>query len=253
MSSFPNQAETYARVNVDSQQKWFTKLLSAVKIAPGSKCLDIGCGTGNNTVLLADIVGQNGHVVGIDPDMRRIEVANDKFKRVNIDYISGKSIDIPTCESGYDLIVSNVAMHWVNYEEKIETYRRVFSALRQGGVFASSEAASAFEGFHEILSFCTDEERNRFRDVAHFLTVEENREIFQNLGFEIVQIEKVIEESTNASLASYLEWFGATVHGMVDPVKIYDENRDRINIKVNKDGSVTVKRDINYITVKKGI
>lgn len=36
-------------------------------IKPGSKILEIGCGQGDCTVVLATAVGESGHVVAIDP------------------------------------------------------------------------------------------------------------------------------------------------------------------------------------------
>ncbi|OAA60336.1 hypothetical protein SPI_05460 [Niveomyces insectorum RCEF 264] len=37
------------------------------KIAPGSRVLEIGCGQGDGTVVLAHLVGPAGHVTGLDP------------------------------------------------------------------------------------------------------------------------------------------------------------------------------------------
>ncbi|KAJ5281115.1 hypothetical protein N7478_006487 [Penicillium angulare] len=42
-------------------------LLRKWKIPQGSKVLEIGCGQGDCTILLADLVGENGHVTAIDP------------------------------------------------------------------------------------------------------------------------------------------------------------------------------------------
>ncbi|KAJ5109184.1 hypothetical protein N7456_005859 [Penicillium angulare] len=42
-------------------------LLRSWKIPQGSKVLEIGCGQGDCTLLLADLVGENGHVTAIDP------------------------------------------------------------------------------------------------------------------------------------------------------------------------------------------
>lgn len=42
-------------------------ILQSANISPGSKILEIGCGQGDCTLLLADLVGDEGHVTGIDP------------------------------------------------------------------------------------------------------------------------------------------------------------------------------------------
>jgi SAM-dependent methyltransferase len=43
-------------------------LLDRVSLAPGSRCLDVGCGPGETMRLMAERVGPTGRVVGIDTD-----------------------------------------------------------------------------------------------------------------------------------------------------------------------------------------
>jgi trans-aconitate methyltransferase len=45
-----------------------TRLLDQIDLAPGAACLDAGCGPGETMRLLADRVGPNGSVTGIDVD-----------------------------------------------------------------------------------------------------------------------------------------------------------------------------------------
>jgi hypothetical protein len=42
-------------------------LLRHFHIAPGSKVLELGCGQGDSTTVLADAVGEEGSVVAVDP------------------------------------------------------------------------------------------------------------------------------------------------------------------------------------------
>ena len=37
------------------------------------RCIDIGCGSGSVTRLMADMVGDNGYVVGVDIDNRYLQ------------------------------------------------------------------------------------------------------------------------------------------------------------------------------------
>ena len=45
----------------------------------GMAVLDIGCGTGEVSLLLAKIVGPDGHVIGIDIDAPSLEIAPNEF------------------------------------------------------------------------------------------------------------------------------------------------------------------------------
>ena len=45
---------------------FFRSLIGSLELSEGSCGLDVGCGTGSNTLLLAEAVGGSGHVAGID-------------------------------------------------------------------------------------------------------------------------------------------------------------------------------------------
>jgi len=49
--------------------------IQALKLLPGSRGLDIGCGIGAHTMMMAEAVGSNGHVTGIDIEPKFIAYA----------------------------------------------------------------------------------------------------------------------------------------------------------------------------------
>jgi SAM-dependent methyltransferase len=49
------------------QTRFRKRLVDAWRIEPGARVLEIGCGQGETTVVLADVVGPAGHVVAVDP------------------------------------------------------------------------------------------------------------------------------------------------------------------------------------------
>jgi hypothetical protein len=53
--------------SLNAQEKHRLTLVSFWDITPGSRVLEIGCGQGDCTVVLADAVGENGHVDAVDP------------------------------------------------------------------------------------------------------------------------------------------------------------------------------------------
>ena len=52
----------------------------------GSKDLDIGSALSK---VIADLVGAEGRVVGIDPDTERLQLAKEKYFANNIEYLEG--------------------------------------------------------------------------------------------------------------------------------------------------------------------
>lgn len=53
--------------NIAWQMDHRLDLVSFWGIPPGSRVLEIGCGQGDCTVVLADAVGETGHVDAVDP------------------------------------------------------------------------------------------------------------------------------------------------------------------------------------------
>ncbi len=59
-------------------------------VVPGMRVLDVGCGAGHTTLLLADLVGEHGHVVGIDNAAEAVAAAQARSRdRGNVSYVHG--------------------------------------------------------------------------------------------------------------------------------------------------------------------
>ena len=243
-------AESYAQANRLVQHNWFKRLTSFLDISSGSKCLDIGCGTGINTAYLADKVGKDGFVTGIDPDENRINIAKKEYQRENVNYVVGKSIDLPPYNGGYDLVISNAVMHWVKYEEKVKTYQRVHGLLKKDGVLAICEGASMIHNFAIFLHFLSPDQKAALP--FHFLTIAENEKVFADIGFHAVRMEHFVSVDTCKSLDEFFNWSNATLNDRgIDFYKIYRENRDKIDITVGSDGTVDVSANLNFMILEK--
>ena len=57
---------TCLRLQADMLAPITRRLLYEAGLRPGMRAVDIGCGTGDVAVMMADIVGANGSVIGID-------------------------------------------------------------------------------------------------------------------------------------------------------------------------------------------
>ncbi|MBA2470809.1 MAG: methyltransferase domain-containing protein [Pseudonocardiales bacterium] len=55
-----------------------TVIVDELRLSPGARVLEVGCGTGDDARLLAALVGQDGRVVGIDASEAMIGVAQGR-------------------------------------------------------------------------------------------------------------------------------------------------------------------------------
>ena len=72
------------------------KTLRGADIRPGQTVLEVGCGTGFFTLPTAEIVGENGHLIAIDPVSDFVDKVTKKVQAAgldNVDVIRADGID----------------------------------------------------------------------------------------------------------------------------------------------------------------
>lgn len=112
------------------QRSMATASLESVTVVGTENVLDVGCGDGNVTRMIAHRV-PDGSVLGVDPSPRMIEVARAADDPLtNVAFQVG---DVTTMSFGpaFDLVVSFNALHWVADQET--AYRNIAAALKPGG------------------------------------------------------------------------------------------------------------------------
>lgn len=102
-------------------------------IEPGAKLLEIGCGQGDTTAVLAEVVGPGGHVTGIDPapaDYGAPVTLGDSVRHLQ-EGPYGPRLDIrisfttwSTLANDYDYaVLAHCAWYFASYEELVQTLR----------------------------------------------------------------------------------------------------------------------------------
>jgi ubiquinone/menaquinone biosynthesis C-methylase UbiE len=199
----------------------------------------MGCGTGHLTKYIADIVGPDGQAVGIDPDVERIKIAEEKSKAVgNLQfYVGSSAIGFPhDNEPYYDVHISTNAFHWVPDDEKIIYIQKAHRCLKRGG---------------KLAIWCVAKTPNEEKvDGAHFLTQEGYRDVFEEVGlFNNVVVDAPIYPCRYESFEEFKRWFKATTHQDLDPDKHADLLKKVVTIE--DDGQVTCKVPCIRITACK--
>lgn len=122
-------------------------LLDHVGFEAGMRCLDLGCGGGDVTLELARRVGPDGHVVGVDMDDVKLDLARDVAARHGISNVEFRVSNVYAWAEPdtYDLVYCrNLLQH---LSRPVDVLRTMWDAVREGGVIVVEDAD--FEG-----SFC---------------------------------------------------------------------------------------------------
>jgi len=169
------------------QVKHFDKLLSSVKIEKKWNVLDIGCGTGNNTIRLANMVGPKGKVVGIDPIAERIELAKENNCASNIEYHVGHGQDIEKFvkDQKFDLVIAGTVMHWIPPEEKPKVFKSVFDQLKSGRIFLFNSTVDLWSSnLDRMFDLMKDQtHKSNFYSRFYVATIAEYELMAANAGF----------------------------------------------------------------------
>jgi 2-polyprenyl-3-methyl-5-hydroxy-6-metoxy-1,4-benzoquinol methylase len=108
-------------------------------IVSGMRVLDIGCGMGDVTMLVAQLVGPGGRVVSIDLDQASIGTAQKRASALGFDNTMYHRADILAFADGepFDAIVGRLVLEFV--PDPIGAISRLCGLLRPGGIMALQE------------------------------------------------------------------------------------------------------------------
>ena len=109
----------------------------------GMTVLDLGCGTGRDVYLASKLVGESGHVIGVDMTTEQIEIAqkyqNEQserfgFKTANTDFRQGYIEDLKSLgieDNTIDVVIYNCVINLSPAKEQV--FKEIYRVLKPGG------------------------------------------------------------------------------------------------------------------------
>src|SRR5579884_2857035 len=79
-------------------------------LRPGIMVLDVGCGTGSITAGIADAVGPDGQVVGVDRDETLLSIAREQYCHLRFE--SGDAASLPY-RGTFDIVTAARTLQWI--------------------------------------------------------------------------------------------------------------------------------------------
>lgn len=117
-----------------------------INLEPGQTVLDLGSGAGNDAFVARAIVGEAGHVIGVDMTEAMIAKARANAEKrgfTNVEFRLGEIEALPVEADTVDVVVSNCVLNLV--PDKRQAFAEIFRVLRPGGHFSISDIVSEGE------------------------------------------------------------------------------------------------------------
>ncbi len=147
---------------------------------PEDRVLDLGCGHGTQTLLLAQ---RCGHVIGLDPNQAYIATASSKASQRrtrNVEFLCTTLESAGLPDGSFDKVVSySVIEHIPNY---LQVISEVFRVLKPGGHFVFSTDCLA--GVPEDLR----EKHRKDHSVQVYFSIDSLKRILLDAGFRNVVV-----------------------------------------------------------------
>jgi trans-aconitate 2-methyltransferase len=181
----PWDAPTYDRIS-EPQLQWAGDVLARLQgLPPDATVLDVGCGTGRVTELLAGLV-PGGRVLAVDASSEMVALARERLgARAEISCRDALDLQL---DGEVDAIVSTATLHWVRDHERL--WPVLARALRSGGWL---EAQCGGEGniarVREVIAQVVREQAPELVGFSpwNFAGAEETAERLRRSGFEQVR------------------------------------------------------------------
>jgi SAM-dependent methyltransferase len=104
------------------------------RLTPGERVLDLGSGAGTDSLVAAQMVGEQGHVTGIDmtPEMlAKARAAAAELGVSNVEFLEAEAEALPFPDESFDVVISNGVIDLI--PDKDAVFAELFRVLAPGG------------------------------------------------------------------------------------------------------------------------
>lgn len=198
--------------NSSTQMAWAKELIARLSLRGDERILDVGCGDGQVTALLARAVSR-GRVVGCDSSPEMVAHAREQHRRHNLQFALADARDL-RLPGKFDVLFSNAALHWVDDHRAF--LRGAATVLRTGGRLMIScggcgNAAEVFAAVRAELRRAVWRDCFRRMESAYFFhRAEEYHAWLTAAGFKAERVRLAEKDGAHPGREGFAAWFLTT-------------------------------------------
>ncbi len=184
--------------------------LEAIVELKGKHILDLGCGNGELSLVLAEKTGEKGRMTAVDRDIGMLKVFREKPGSNRVEICRGDLIPwLASAGDKYDVVFSNAVFHWLGSKANLlEAFRGIHHLLKDNGYMAIRFSQEG--NCEETKRFLEKQLRLFLRNSRITLArspfkFKECKDLIKESGFKLVEaVEKVFTPFSD--LESHFQW-----------------------------------------------
>lgn len=230
------------------------RLLEYSQVSAGQTVLDIGTGTGHLAIAAAQIVGDQGQVIGIDISAGMLEQAQSKVNALGLGNVEFQLADAEALNypvNSFDHILCANTFPWI--EEKEATLRLWHRFLKPGGrIGVHTPSDTAYVGAVVLQKVFAKygvslEASNRVG------SIEQCQALLINAGFEAVEIKTEQHGSYTNLERAKATWEGIVVSPSSTSLKVLGNGLSQLSSAQLAQAKVEFDADLEFLQTEEGI
>lgn len=121
-------------ISFQRHKAWRKDTMKRMNVKVGSTALDVCCGTGDWTIALADAVGPEGKVYGLDFSENMLKIGEEKVQARNyrnITLVHGNAMELPYDDNTFDYVTIGFGLR--NVPDYMQVLKEMYRVLKPGG------------------------------------------------------------------------------------------------------------------------
>ena len=116
-------------------EEFWDRLIIAAELKPSEKVIDVGCGSGKLTLMIAKKLKDGGEVIGVDASENMINKCNRDYlhKGYPVSFQLGLMEKLSFTDNYFDVVISSLAIHHVPRDVKAAALKEFARVLKSGG------------------------------------------------------------------------------------------------------------------------
>ena len=121
-------------ISFQQHKRWRKETMKIMNVPAGSSALDVCCGTADWTMALAEAVGKEGTVKGIDFSKNMLRVGEEKVQAAHLDQVElihGNAMELPFEDNTFDYVTIGFGLR--NVPDYMQVLKEMNRVLKPGG------------------------------------------------------------------------------------------------------------------------